>query len=97
MFKKRDRIIARVRKQQIRYLKKSHNFCIELPINVEQALTLDAKNGNNLWANALSKVLENIRVAFNMLADGKSTDISHQFMQCHIVFDNKMEDFRGKA
>ena len=55
VLKKRDRIIASVRKQQTRYLKKSHKFGIELPKTVEQALALDAKNGNTLWVDAISK------------------------------------------
>ena len=48
MLKKRDRIIASIRKWQIRYLKRSHQFGKELPKTVKQALALDAKNGNIL-------------------------------------------------
>ena len=97
VLKKRDRIITSIRKQQTRYLKKSHKFGIELPKTVEQALALDAKNGNTLWADAISKEMENVRVAFKVLPDGKSVPIGHQFVQCHMVFDIKMEDFRCKA
>ena len=64
---------------------------------MEQALALDAKNGNTLWADAISKEMENVRVAFEVLPDGKSVPIGHQFVQCHMVFDIKMEDFRCKA
>ena len=46
MLKKIDRIIDSIRKQQTRYLKRSHTFGIELPKTVEQAYALDAKNGN---------------------------------------------------
>ena len=53
MLKKRDRIIANVRKWQTRYLKRSHKFGIELLKTVAEALTLDAKNGNILWADAI--------------------------------------------
>ena len=55
VLKKRVRILASVRKQQIRYSKRSHKFGIELPKTVEQALVLDDKNGNTLWADAISK------------------------------------------
>ena len=48
MFKKRDRIIVSIMKQQTRYLKRSHKFGVELPKTVEQTLALDAKNGNIL-------------------------------------------------
>ena len=97
VLKRRDRIIATVRKRQTRYLKKSHKFGIELPNTVEQAYALDAKNGNTLWADAISKEIENVRVAFEVLPDGKSVPIGHQFVQCHIVFDIKMENFRQKT
>ena len=80
MVKKRDRIIASVRKQQMIYLKRSHKFGIELPKTVEKALALDAKNGNTLWANAISKEMENVRVAFEVLPDGKPVPIGHQFV-----------------
>ena len=55
MLKKRDRVIASIRKQQTRYLKKSHKFSIELPKTAEQAYALVAKNGNTMWADAIFK------------------------------------------
>ena len=48
VLKKRDRIMASIRKQQPGYPKRSHKFGIELPKNVEEALALNAKNGNTL-------------------------------------------------
>ena len=72
VLKKRDRIIASIRRWQTRYLKRSRRFGIELPKTVEEALALDAKNGNTLWADAISKEMENNRVAFSVLPDGKS-------------------------
>ena len=59
MLKKKGRIIVSVRKWQTRYLKKSHTFVIELPKTVEQALALDTKNGNTLWADAILKGIRN--------------------------------------
>ena len=94
VLEKRDRIIASIRKWETRYLKKSHKFGIELPQTVEQAYALDAKNGNTLWADAISKEMVNVRVAFEVLPDGKSVPIGHQFVRCHMVFDIKMEDFQ---
>ena len=46
--KKRDRIIAKIRRQQTRYLKRSHKFGVELPKTVDQAYALDAKNGEQM-------------------------------------------------
>ena len=64
---------------------------------MKEALTLYTKNGNTLWVDAISKEMENVRVAFIVLQDGKSVLIGHQFVQCHMVFNVKMEDFRHKA
>ena len=41
--------------------------------------------------------MENIVVTSQVLPDGKSVPIGHQFEQCHMVFDIKMENFRQKA
>ena len=94
MLKKRDRIVARVRKQQTRYLKRSHKFSIEIPKTMEHACALDAKNGNTLWVDAIFKKMENVRVAFKVLPNRKLVPICHQFVQFHMVFNIKMEDFR---
>ena len=36
-------------------------------------------------------------MVLEVLPDGKSVPIGRQFVQCHMVFDVKMEDFRCKA
>ena len=36
-------------------------------------------------------------MAFEALPDGKSAVIGHKFVQCRLVLDIKMEDFRQKA
>ena len=97
VLKKRDRIVASIKKWQTRYIKKNHKFGMELPKNMEQALAPDAKNGNTLLADAVSKEMEKVRVAFEVLPDRKPVPIGSQFVQCHVVFDNKMDDFRCKA
>ena len=60
MLEKRDRIIDSIRKWQIRSLKRSHEFGIKLPENVEQPYPLDAKNVYALWRDAISKEIENV-------------------------------------
>ena len=72
-------------------------FGIELSHTVEETLSLNTKYSNTLWADAISKEMENVRVEFEVLPDWKSVPIGHQFMQCHMVFDVKMKDFRCKA
>ena len=66
-------------------MKESHKFGIELPKAMEQSLAFDAKNGNTLWTDAISKEME---------PDRKSAPIGDQFVQCHMVFNIKMADFR---
>ena len=97
MLKKRNRIVASIRKWQTRYLKKIHKFGIELPKTAEQAYALDAKNGNTLWVDALYKELENVRVAFNVLPDENKAPTDHQFLHHHMAFNMKMKDFKHKA
>ena len=41
VLKKRDRTITSIRKQQMRYLKRSNKFGIELTKTVEQAIALE--------------------------------------------------------
>ena len=83
--------------KQTRYLKKSHKFCIQLPKTVEQSLALYNKNGKSLQAGAISKELENVRVVFKILPDGKNASIDHPFVQYHMVFSIKMKYLRHKA
>ena len=90
MVKKRDRIVANIRKWQTRYLKRSHEFGIEPPKTVEQNSTLDAKNGNILWAGATSKEMENVRVAFEVIPNGTKAPIGHHFVQCHMISISKL-------
>ena len=92
---KKNRIIASIKKQQTIYLKKSHKFGIELPKAVEQVYALDAKNSNTLWADALSKELENDRVTFKVLPDGKPLPTGHKTMPCNVVFLYSSPNFFG--
>ena len=72
-------------------------FVIVLHKTVEEALVLDAKKGNSLLTDAISKEMELVRVAFEVLLDRKSVFTCHPFVQCNLVFNIKMEDFRQRA
>ena len=61
---------------------------------MKEAYALDDKNGHTLWANTISKKIENVRVAFEVLPGGKPVPIGHRFVQCHMVFGIKLNDFR---
>jgi hypothetical protein len=97
VLKKRDRIISLVCKRTTRYLKRIHKFGIEVPKSVKEALALDLKNGNTLWADAIAKEMKEVWIAFNILPDGRSAPIGYQKIPCHMIFDVKMEDFQQKA
>jgi hypothetical protein len=97
VLKKCDRIISRVCKRTTRYLKRTHKFGIEVPKTVKEALDLERKNGNTLWADAIAKEMKEVCIAFNILPDERSAPIVYQKIPCHVIFDMKMEDFRQKA
>jgi hypothetical protein len=65
-----------------------------VPKTVKEALALDHKNGNTLWADAIAQELKEVRIAFNILPDGRSAPIGYQKIQCHMIFDVKMEVFQ---
>ena len=95
--KKRDSIISLLKQRQTRYLKKTHKFGIEMPKTVKEASKLDAKNRDTKWMDAISKEMTNVRVAFDIMKDGDRAPIGHKQINCHMIYDVKMEDFRRKA
>ncbi len=97
VLKKRDWITSLVCTRTTRYLKRTHKFGIEVPKTVKESLDLDRKNGNTLWADAITKEMKEVCIAFNILPDGHSAPIGCQKIPCNMIFDMKMEDFRQKA
>ena len=93
----RDQIISLARRRTTCYLKKTHKFGTEIPRTVKEALALDRKNGNILWADAIAKEMKEVPIAFNILPDGCSAPIGYQKIPCHMIFDVKMEDFQQIA
>ncbi len=75
VLKKHDRIISLVFKWTTCYLKRTHKFGIEVPKTVKEALALDRKNSNTLWADAIAKEMKAVCIAFNILPDGHSVPI----------------------
>ena len=68
-----------------------------MPKTVKEAAELDTKNGDTKWMDAIAKEMKNVRVAFDILKDGYRAPIGHKQINCHLIFDVKMEDFRRKA
>ena len=71
--------------------------CQQVVKTVKEALELDKKNGNTLWADAIAEEMKDVRVPFKILPDGQSASIGYQKIPCHVIFNMKMEDFRCKA
>ena len=94
---KRLRIIPLVKKRDARYLKKTHQFGIEVPKSAVHVYALDKTNNNTLWADAITKEMKDMSPAFNKLNNGNILPIGYQRVNCHISFDVNMEDFRNKA
>ena len=68
-----------------------------MPKTVKEADKLYANNGDNKWMDAISKEITNVRVAFGILKDGYRAPIGHKYINCHLIYDVKMEFFRQKA
>eukprot|EP00804_Cyclotella_cryptica_P026575 CCRYP_014011-RA/>CCRYP_014011-RA protein AED:0.14 eAED:0.14 QI:0/0/0/1/0/0.25/4/0/793 len=65
--------------------------------SVEEAYVIDKATGTTFWRDAIKKETTNVRVAFDILADGAAPPLDHQFVRCHMIFDVKMEEFQCKA
>lgn len=95
--KQRNRIISLVKQRQSRYLKRTQKFGIDVPKTVKEALALDLKNGNTFWADAIAKEMKDVKVAFKILDGDETVPNGFKQINCHMIFDVKMEDFRRKA
>ena len=68
-----------------------------MPKTVKEAAKLDAKNGDTKWMDAIPKEMKNVRFAFDIMKDIDRVPIGHKQINCHMIYDVKMEDFRRKA
>jgi hypothetical protein len=92
--KKQESIISAVNK---RYWKRTHKFGIRLPHTVEEALQIDKENNNDLWERSLQKEMANVIIAFKMLGKGIEPLPGYQKIDCHVVFDIKIDNFQRKS
>ena len=68
-----------------------------MPKTVTEAAELDAKNGDTKWMDAISKEMTNVSVSYDILKDGDRAPIGHKQINCHLIYDVQMEDFRRKS
>jgi hypothetical protein len=92
--KRRDRIVASVNK---RYAARTHQFGIQLPKSVKEALEIDRRTGTTFWRDAIALEVKNVGVAFEDLDDDDPIPIGSQFIKCHWVFAIKVGTLKRKA
>jgi hypothetical protein len=63
----------------------------------DDCVHLDQENGNTLWQDAIQQEMFKVCIAFQTLDDDKAIPLTYQEIQCHMVWDVKMEDFHRKA
>ena len=85
-----------VKRRNTRYLKKTSKYGIELPKSVADAYLIENKNGNTHWADAIFKEMENAKIEFDIMPDGQSEPRGYNRINCHMIFDIKIEDFRRR-
>ena len=95
--KKRFGILSIVRKMNEHYLKKTHTLVIDVHKSVAQAYALYEKNGNTLSADDITKEMKDLSPAFSKLYNGEIVLMGYQCVNCHMIFDVKMECFCCKA
>ena len=72
----------------------THKIGIRVLKTIKEALDLDKENGNTLWWDAMMKEMKSVHIAFCILTKDEKPEAGSQFMQCHMIFDIKLEDFR---
>ncbi len=93
----RKHIISLVKNWKMSYLKKNMKFGVEVPTLVDHALKINKRNGNTPWADAITKEMKDVRIAFKCLNPGKDVPLGYKWIKCHMIIDIKIEDFRRKA
>ena len=91
--RKRDVILASVK---LRVRKTTHKYGIEVPVDINQAIEIDRKNGDRMWQDAVALEMVNVGVAFEVLEEQRFVPIGWRKVTGHIIFDVKM-DFTRKA
>ena len=82
-----DRIISGVNSRVKRV---THKYGVELPRTVQEAYALDDKNGNTFWSDVLNKEMENLKVYFDILPEGKSPPPGYFRSSGRIIFYVRM-------
>ena len=57
------------------------------------AIEINQEKSNTLWEDTIAKEMEAIHVAFKILNDDEQPLPGYQYMECHLVFDIKLDGF----
>ena len=79
-----------------RIVDKDCKYGLFLPKTVKEALELDRINGDTMRADAITKEMKNVNIAFDFLDCDADVPVGYTFMPCRLVFDVRM-DFTRKA
>jgi len=86
--KRRDSIISAVK---TRFKKKTHNYGIQAPKNIEEAYQIDKAMGTDYWHQAVLKEMRNNAVAFKFLEEGEQVPVGSTWIPFHMIFDVKCD------
>ena len=66
-------------------------FGVEIPVTVEDSISLYEKNGNSLWKDYTEKEMINLRIFFKLLERRGKLPVGYTEIICHLVFDLKLD------
>ena len=71
-------------------------YCMKILTSITDAYDIDRENGNTVWRDMITRKMENVSVAFEVLEDGKKPSAAHKQVSFHMICDIKM-DFTRKS
>jgi hypothetical protein len=74
-----------------RMIKRTHKFEFRIPRNVKEVLQIDQEDGTHLWHAAILNEMTAIRIALDVKEKGSKAPIGCQYIDCHMIFDVKMD------
>ena len=85
----RDCMIGPLKAQRIQNGRMKFRF--EIPVTVEDTVSLDKNNGNSLWQDSINNEIKNSCIAFKLLELHGDPHVGYTDISCHLVFDLKLD------
>ena len=73
-----------------RFTRTTHKYGIEILRTINEAFKLDEKNKDTFWCDTVDKEMENLKVAFDILPEGKLPPLTYRKASSYIIFDVRM-------